>query len=145
MSNELTRWDPFSEMRSLQKQFFGDDWGNWPTTTVSLPTTDVYTNEDKELVVEAHMPNFQEKDIDVHVENGYLIVRAEKHEKEEDKNKKYVVRESSSSFYRSIRLPKHANQDAISADMSEGVLKVIVPFKELPKPKKIAIKAKNKK
>ena len=140
----ITKWDPFSEMRALQKQFFGEDWGNNLASSVSLPTTDVYTNEDKELIVEAHMPNFEDKDIDVHVENGNLVIRAEKHEKEEDRKKKYVVRESSSSFYRSVRLPKHTDQDKIEADMHEGVLKVVVPFKELPKPKKIAIKARNK-
>jgi HSP20 family protein len=105
----------------------------------------VYTNEDKELVVEAHMPNFEDKDIDVHVENGALVISAEKHEKEEDKKKNYVVRESSSSFYRSVRLPKHADPDNIEADMHEGVLTVKVPIKELPQPKKIAIKSKSSK
>jgi HSP20 family protein len=144
MSSGIARWDPFAEMQALQKQFFGDDWSTNFVTAVSLPTTDVYTNDDKELVVEAHMPNFAEKDIDIHLDNGNLVIRAEKHEKEEDKKKKYVVRESSSSFYRSVRLPKHADQDAIKADMHDGVLKVTVPFKDLPEPKKIAIKAKNK-
>jgi HSP20 family protein len=143
MRNGLTIWDPFAEMRSLQKQFFGDDW-NSGLSTVTLPTTDVYTNEDKELVVEAHIPNFDEKDVDIHIENGNLVIRAEKHEKEEDKKKKYVVRESSSSFYRSIRIPKQANEDLIEADMKEGVLKVTVPFKSLPEPKKIAISSKSK-
>ena len=147
MSN-LQRWDPFADMRALQKQFFGDDWfSSMPSSssTLALPTTDVYTNDDKELVVEAHMPNFADKDIDVHVENGNLVIRAEKHEKEEDKKKKYVVRESSSSFYRSVRLPKHADQDHIEADMHEGVLKVTVPFKELPEPKKITVKSRTAK
>lgn len=137
----LVRWDPFEEMRSLQKQFFNDDWFGAPVKSLSLPTTDVYTNDEKELVVEAHMPNFEDKDIDVHVENGALVIRAEKHEKEEDKKKKYVVRESSSSFYRKITLPKHADQEKIEAGMNDGVLKVVVPFKELPQPKKIAIKS----
>jgi HSP20 family protein len=140
--NNLVRWDPFEEMRALQKQFFNDDWFSAPMKTLTLPTTDVYTNEDKELVVEAHMPNFDQKDIDVHLESGALIIRAEKHEKEEDKSKKYVVRESSSSFYRRVHLPKHADQDKIEADMKEGVLKVVIPFKELPEPKKITIKTK---
>lgn len=142
--SDLTRWDPFAEMRSLQKQFFGnDDWFGLPMKTLAaLPTTDVYTNDDKELVVEAHMPNFSEKDVDVHVENRYLVVRAEKHEKEEDKKKKYVVRESSSSFYRRVMLPKHADQDKIDAEMKDGVLKVMIPFKELPEPKKISVRSK---
>ena len=140
----LVRWDPFEEMRSLQKQFFNDDWFGAPLKGLNLPTTDVYTNDEKELVVEAHMPNFEDKDIDVHVENGALVIRAEKHEKEEDKKKKYVVRESSSSFYRRIHLPKHADQESIEADMKDGVLTVKVPFKELPQPKKIAIKTSKK-
>jgi HSP20 family protein len=141
----LISWDPFDEMRSLQKQFFNDDFFGKSLKTLSVPTTDVYTNDDKELVVEAHMPNFSDNDIDVHIDNGNLVIRAEKHEKEEDKKKKYVVRESSSSFYRSVRLPKHADQSAIKADMHEGVLKVTVPFKELPEPKKIKITAKKSK
>jgi HSP20 family protein len=140
----LVKWDPFEEMRSLQKQFFNDDWFGAPLKSLSLPTTDVYTNDEKELVVEAHMPNFEDKDIDVYVENGALVIRAEKHEKEEDKKKKYVVRESSSSFYRRITLPKHADQDKIEADMKDGVLKVVVAFKGLPQPKKIAIKSGKK-
>jgi len=137
----LIKYDPFEEIRALQRQFFGNDWSsmNAMQRGMQLATTDVYTNDDKELVIEAHMPNFDEKDIDVHVDNGALVIAAEKHEKEEDKKKKYVVRESSASFYRRIVLPKHADQDAISAHMHEGVLKVTVPFKELPQPKKIAI------
>lgn len=140
----LVKYDPFEELRALQRQFFGDDWTSLssPLRGAQLATTDVYTNDDKELVVEAHMPNFDEKDVDVHVDNGALVIAAEKHEKEEDKKKKYVVRESSASFYRRIVLPKHADHDSISAHMEEGVLKVTVPFKELPQPKKIAVQAR---
>jgi HSP20 family protein len=144
MSNNLTKWDPFAELQSLQNQFFGDDWLT-PFKTVKLATTDVYMDKDKELVVEAHMPNFSEKDVDISLDGNALVISAEKHEKEEDKNKKYVIRESSSSFYRRIQLPKHADQDSIKADMKDGILTVRVPFKELPKPKKISISAKGKK
>lgn len=139
----IVRFDPFAELDALQRQFFGDDFMT-PLRAGRVPTTDVYTEDDKQLTVEAHLPNFEDKDIDVHVEGGALVVSAERHEKEEDKKKKYVVRESSSSFYRRIQLPERANADAIDAHFTDGVLKVTVPFKELPAPKKIAIKAKNK-
>jgi HSP20 family protein len=49
------------------------------------------------------------------------------------------VRESHSSFYRSIALPKYADGDNIKAHFRDGVLKVTIPFKELPAPKKVAI------
>jgi len=144
MSN-LVRFDPFEEIRSLQKQLFGDDWFSSPLKGVQIPTTDVYTDDDKQLNIEAHLPNFDEKDIDVHVDSGALIIRAERHEKDEDKKKKYVIRESSSSFYRRIQLPKHADLESIMAEMNDGVLKVTIPFKNLPEAKKISISSGKKK
>ncbi len=136
----IVKYDPFAELNALQKQFFGDDWFT-PVKSMNIPTTDVYTVDDKEMVVEAHLPNFDQKDIDIHVEDGALIVQAEKRETEKDKTKKYVVRESSSSFYRRINLPQMADEKHISAEMSGGVLKVSIPLKALPAPKKIAIKS----
>ncbi len=142
MSN-LTKWDPFAELSALQKQFFGDDWMS-PLKGVNIPTTDVYT-KDNNLVVEAHLPNFEQNDINVQIENGTLIISAQRHEKEEDKSKNYVVRESSTSFYRQIALPKRANADKIDAHLDDGVLKVQVPLTPLPEPKKIAVTSKPKK
>lgn len=141
MSN-LVRWDPFAELSALQKQFFGDDWMT-PFKGVNIPTTDVYT-KDNTLQVEAHLPNFERDDINIQIENNALVISAERHEKEEDKGKKYVVRESSSSFYRRIALPERANPDKIEAHLDDGVLKVSVPLTPLPEPKKIAIGSKKK-
>ena len=143
MSN-LVRFDPFDEINALQKQFFGDDWLS-PIKGITIPTTDVYTNQDKELVVEAHLPNFAEDDVEIHVDTGALIIQAEKHEREEDKKKRYVVRESSSSFYRRIQLPERADSNHVSAHLDDGILKVTVPLTPLPKPKKIVIANKAKK
>ncbi len=142
MSN-LVRWDPFAELSALQKQFFGDDLMS-PFKGVNIPTTDVYT-KNNELVVEAHLPNFAQDDVNIQVEDGSLVISASRHEKEEDKSKKYVVRESSSSFYRRIQLPERADADKIQANLEEGVLKVSVPLTPLPEPKKIAISAKTSK
>lgn len=134
----IVRFDPFRELDALQRQLMGDDW-MMPIKGVNLPTTDVYTMNDNELVVEAHLPNFNRDDVDVHVDDGALVIQAEKHEREEDKHRKYVVRESSSSFYRRIMLPDRANADKIEAHLDEGILKVVVPLVALPEPKKIAI------
>lgn len=141
MSN-LVKWDPFAELSALQKQFFGDDWMT-SGKGINIPTTDVYTKKN-ELIIEAHLPNFEQNDINVQVEDGSLIVSAERHEKEEDKDKKYVVRESSSSFYRRIALPKRAVADKIDAHLDDGVLRVKVPLTPLPEPKKITVGSSKK-
>lgn len=141
----IVPFDPFAELQALQKQFFNNDDWLGSTRALQLPTTDIYTRDDKELVVEAHLPHFTDNDVTIHIDKGVLEIQAEKHEKEEDKDKKYVVRESSSSFYRRVRLPERADEDKVEAHMQHGVLKVVVPLRELPAPKKIAISAKSKK
>ncbi len=139
---KLVKYDPFQELSALQRQFFGDDWLT-PFRGVSMPTTDVFTSGDT-LTVEAHLPNFHQDDVDIQIEDSALVISAERHEKEEDKDKKYVVRESSSSFYRRIQLPERADTDKIDAHLDDGVLRVNVPLAPLQEPKKIAVKTKAK-
>lgn len=140
--NKLSKWDPFVELSALQRRIFGDDWVV-PMRGVSIPTTDVYT-KDNELRVEAHLPHFEDKDVSVYIENNMLVISAERHEKEEDKHKKYVVRESSSSFYRRIALPDRADTDKIEARLHHGILKVSIPLTPLPEPKQIPLNTTKK-
>ena len=143
--NKLVRFDPFAEMDALQRRFFNDDsWTPRQMRSVGLPTTDVYL-KDNSLVVEAHLPNFHEDDVNISIEHGNLVIQAERHEKEEDKDKKYVVRESSSSFYRSVQLPERADADSIEAHLDDGILKVTIPVTPAPEPKKISVKSHSKK
>jgi HSP20 family protein len=137
VAGSLSRFDPFAELSALQKQLFSE--GLFGQGRRSMPTTDIYTEDDAKLTVEAHLPGFTQDDIDINVDEGALVVSAERHEKEEDKGKKYVVRESSSSYYRRVQLPEQADQDAVSATFDKGVLRVTVPYKELPSPRKISI------
>ncbi|QEE61032.1 Hsp20/alpha crystallin family protein [Salinibacterium sp. dk2585] len=138
MARNLVRFDPLAEFTSLQKQLFSDGlFGH--SRTAALPTTDVYTENDKQLTVEVHLPHFSDEDVSVNVDQGALVIQAEKTEKETDKKKKYVVRESATSFYRRIMLPEQADEENVKASFHHGVLKVNVPFKELPSPRKIAL------
>lgn len=138
MPRNLMRFDPFAGLEALQRQFFEHD-PLAPFRTGRMPTTDVYTEDDKRMVVESQLPGFGESDIEVNLDGDALVIQAQKHEKTEDTTKKYVVRESSSSFYRRIALPEQADQAGISATFKDGTLKVVVPFKELPAPKRVPI------
>lgn len=138
MARSIVRFDPFSGLEALRRDLFDDGFFR-SLRGASLPTTDVYTDDDKALVVEAHLPSFEEKDITVNVDGGQLIIQAERHEKDEDKKKKYVVRESSSSFYRSIALPEQAQPDGVTAGFRKGLLTVTIPLTQAATPRKIAI------
>lgn len=144
-NNNLSRWDPFAGLTGMHTQLddiFNSMLGQSSLTQMnSTPTMDVYSEDDKNLVAEVSAPGFDKDDIQVNVHEGVLEIQGEKREKEEHKNKKrnYMMRESSTSFYRRIALPKNADGDNVEAHFDNGVLKVTVPYKELPQPKKIQI------
>ncbi len=138
MARGIVRFNPFAELDAWEKKLFE---GGLPSVWrgVKMPITDVYTEGDNKLTVEAHLPGFAAEDVDVSIDDGALVIQAERHEKTEETRKNYVMRESTSSYYRRIALPEKADEESIAADFSEGVLKVTVPFRELPEPKKIAV------
>lgn len=140
--------DPFAELSSLHSQLdemFNEAFGRTSNQMTNMPSMDVYNENDNQLVAEIHAPGFSKNDVSVSINQGMLEIKGEKQENEEHKNKKrsYMVRESSESFYRRIALPKQADADNISAEFENGILKINVPFKELPKPKQIKISEKN--
>lgn len=136
--------NPFRELESL----FDDVFTSQQQPALTTPVSDVYLDENEEnLLVEAHLPGFDENDVEVEVDDGALTIRAEKSEKDEDerKGRKYIVRESTSSFFRRIGLPQNVEEDKIAAEFDDGVLRVTVPMQELPKPKKVNIEGKGNK
>jgi len=151
----IVRWDdPFSGIAGLHSQLddmFNNFFSDVPTVRgaqTTIPAMDVYNEDDKQLVAEVHVPGFDKDDIDVNVHNGILEIKGEKHQKAEDtkdKKRSYMVRESHASFYRRLALPDYADAEKVDANFDNGVLKITIPFRDLPKPKKIAINAGKKK
>jgi len=137
MAGGLSRFDPFAELSALQKQLFSE--GIFGQGRRQMPTTDIYTEDDSKLTVEAHLPGFADSDVDVDVDSGALVIRAEKREREDDKGRKYLVRESNTSYYRRIVLPEQADEEAMQASFDDGVLRVTVPYKAVEAPRKIPI------
>lgn len=135
----IMRWDPFREFDLLSQQLTGDGrlFGG-----SSFSATDIYTIDDKELVVEVHLPNFKTEEVAIDINEGALEIRAEHREQQkEDERRKYVMRESSSSYYRRIGLPRNIDEQNIQAHFENGVLSVRIPYKELPRPTRIQIGA----
>jgi HSP20 family protein len=138
MPRNVLRFDPLAELEALQRRFFGDD-PSAAARGVSVPTTDVYTEGDR-FVIESHLPNFRETDVEISLDDGALTIQGQKQDREEDAQKKrYVVRETSQSFYRRVPLPERADESRIAASFENGVLKVVIPFKDQPTAKRIPI------
>lgn len=111
-----------------------------PSSSFSLSSVDIYSQDDKNMVVEMQAPGFDADDIELNVRNGVLEVRGEKVEKDEQKDGKrsYMVRERNASFARRVVLPEGADADNISAELDKGLLKVTVPVNR-PEAKRIKV------
>lgn len=108
------------------------------------PAVDVFEKGDK-LVVKAEVPGMKEDDIHVSVEGDMLTIRGEKKTESEVKNEDYYRCERSyGSFLRSVALPSTVDASKIEADYEDGVLEVTLPKKPEVKPKKVAVKKKEK-
>jgi HSP20 family protein len=105
-----------------------------------MPSLDIYSEDDKHMVVEMQAPGFDEKDIDINIRNGVLEITGETSSSDEqgDKKRNYMMRESRASFARRVVLPEGANADTISAELDKGILKITVPV-ERPEAKKVKI------
>ena len=88
--------------------------------------------------IEADIPGFSTDDIQLEFNRGNLIITAEKEEKEEEKDKKYIRRERNyyGKYQRSFYLGE-VDENNIEATFNNGILKVSVPKKHEESSKKL--------
>ena len=149
---------PFLRLRREVDRLF-DDFGQgfWPTrrsvfdvepfwqqeTTWAAPAVDIAESQ-KAYEITAELPGMDEKNIEVKVANGNLIIKGKRQEEKEEKENDYYLRERNfGSFERSFNIPEGVDVDKIEASFSKGVLAVTLPKKpEAQKPAKtIEVKA----
>ncbi|MBI5265091.1 MAG: Hsp20/alpha crystallin family protein [Bradyrhizobium sp.] len=150
-------WRPFESLRKevdrLFEDFGGDLWGR-PFRSlarleqnvakqIAAPAVDV-TETDKAYEITAELPGMDEKNVEVNLANGGLIIKGKKkEEKEETKMDYYVSERRYGSFERFFGLPDGVDADKIEATFKNGVLKVTLPkTPEAQQPaKKIEVKS----
>lgn len=100
-------------------------WGNLADEFTRF-RTDIIEDE-KEFTLQAELPGFEKKDIQLDVEEGYLTIRAGHQMDQEQKDQNFICRERRyGSLSRSFSLDGiHADQ--ITASYQNGILKVKLP------------------
>ncbi len=131
-------WDPFrlfetSFMPSIMEQ-----------RQLALPV-DV-SETDKEVVIEADIPGFDPKSINVDVSNNVLTISGKHEEKADMKDKKWHRRERSYSyaeFTRQILLPEYADGSKAECKSKNGMLTVTIPKKPEAEPKRLSVRVES--
>ncbi|HZF69258.1 Hsp20/alpha crystallin family protein [Sulfuricurvum sp.] len=127
----LTRFDPFKELRILEKRIGEAFSSDLSKDVFSSFTPSVNTREGEFAYhIDVDLPGVKKEDISVKVENGVLTLKGERKEKKEVKKEDYYQCESSfGSFSRSFTLPSNVDAENIHAENKDGVLEVTLPKK----------------
>jgi len=145
----LTRWNPFKELEDMEKRlsgYFGrpavrTESGKEAMTVAEWsPRVDI-TEDDKEYVIKADLPDVKKEDIKLTVQDNVMSISGERKYEKEEKGKKYHrVERSYGSFMRSFTVPDDADASKVSAEYKDGVLNAHLPKSEKAKAKSIEVK-----
>ncbi len=132
------RWNPFREMEEMQKRLAHmidlpalrpDGGQELLSASQWSPLVDI-SEDDKEYLIKAELPEVKREDVKVSIDNGTLKISGERRSEEEIKNKKqHRIERSYGRFMRTFALPDDADAAKISAECKDGVLRVHV-FKD---------------
>jgi HSP20 family protein len=118
-----------------------DQDGNSPLTLSDWsPAVDI-TEDDREYLITAELPEIDKDAVKITVENGTLSIRGERRREAESENKKvHRIERSYGSFVRTFGLPDDADPNGVSASFKDGVLRVSLAKSEEKKPRQIEVK-----
>ena len=126
----------FNDFDQLFEEFFDHRLNR----TMNL-ACDVEESE-KFILFTLDLPGLSEEDFNIEIKEGVLSISGERSEEfNADSTRKFKGR-SFGSFRQSFALPKTVDQEKIEADYTNGVLKVLLPKKEVAQPQKIEVKTK---
>jgi len=104
------------------------------------PVVDI-TEDEKEYLIKAEVPEVDKKDVKVTVQDGCLTIQGERKQEKEEKGQRFHrVERSYGSFVRSFTLPEEVAEDKLKAEFKDGMLTVHLPKTEKPKPPAVEVK-----
>ena len=120
--NVFPSWINYDEFNNLHKHTYGKAMYRW-------------NEDDKTYTLESVMPGFTKKDVSVTFKADTLTIKCNKSVSEKDREFYGVKSERSFSNF-----PQAVDADSIEAEMTDGVLRVILHKKEPDSGKFIEIK-----
>ncbi len=146
MLTRFGRWDPFEEIRAIQREisnlfdrFFGSTQLA-PARTVSwVPPLEAFYHKDH-LILRFFLPGVDPKTVDVSVTGNVLTVRGERKLEMDIPQEDYLFCEVAyGPFERTVNLPAEVKTDQVNARYQHGVLEVSLPLAEAARPRKVPV------
>lgn len=145
----LVKYNPFKDLRAMQEEMnhlldlaWNRESGEELTEGIWQPPVDIYESAEA-VVIKAEVPDLEQKDIEVRIENNTLILRGERKQNTDIKKENYHrVERYYGTFQRSFTLPQSIDQDRVQASCERGVLTIVLPKTAENKPKQIKVEVK---
>jgi HSP20 family protein len=133
--------DPWRSLRTEMERMFDrfglpsfrrmfDPEPGWPSLrhfAFSAPPIDM-SEDETSYKITAELPGLDANDVDVQVAGDTLVLKGEKRQEKEERNKNYHFSERSyGAFQRAFDLPASVDRDNIAAEFAKGVLTITLP------------------
>ena len=143
----INRWSPFDEVLSLRDamQRLFEDSVVAPAAVggrgASLPVIDLNVHERADaFLIEACVPGLKPEDLDLTIQDNVLTITGEiRQAQQAEGTTTHRAERRYGRFSRSISLPTQVKNDAVSATLEHGILRLEVPKAEAVKPRKITV------
>lgn len=143
---QIEQWEPFSEMEALRKEL--DKLFNQFTPRLQgdesfafMPSAEM-DETDTEIHLKFEVPGMIADDLSIEATDTAVVIRGER--KSESKIEEDNVTRSEfqyGKFERVVPLTSHIVKDDISAEYSNGILRLVLPKSDVPAAKTVKIKA----
>ena len=141
------KWEPFRDLMAMQDRMtrlFDETLSRiWKEEGVVRgvwsPPVDVAEREN-ELILKVDLPEMSQSEIDIRVEENTLIIQGERKFVKEIPDENYVqIERPYGSFHRTFTLSRRIDQESIRASYKDGVLRIVLPKREVAGPQKILL------
>ena len=140
----LTLFRPFNDLFRWEREVVDPSWPRWGNgeRIGFTPSVDIEELEDR-LILRADLPGVDEKQVEVKVHDGQLLITGSREELKErgdhaEGRRTYSERRFG-SFCRTFSLGPRVDPSRIEATYKNGVLSVTVPKREEAKPQQIPV------
>jgi len=140
------KWEPFRDLMAMQDRMtrlfdetLSHIWKEELPRGVWSPPVDILEREN-EVVLKVDLPEMNQDQIEIKVEENTLIVRGERKFIKETPAGTYLqIERPYGTFQRTFAIPRLIDQEKIKASYKDGVLRIVLPKRETVHPKQIVV------
>jgi len=133
-------YELFAE-RGYQDGYHLEDWMRAESEALAPVPVEIVDN-DETLTINAEVPGFAPKDLEVKVEPSRLLIRGQTETSTQRSEGKTIYTErQKNQIFRVLNLPTQVDPDRVTANLQDGILQITLHKESTTKTNKVEVKA----